>query len=228
MLFGEYQLLDKLEFEIPGGMLVLERTSGNNVRISKIAGELKSSKLTSLTHDSSVVLKAVPPLGGPVSSQCVYVVLPEPIVLPEGARLQYELKIPVDLGVFLGGVLVDVIPLGKVKYALYGPPDLGDICRYTDARVLESYGVHVARARVTLRSQSNNRMEITKLIIPVKDATVYLTEENELYFSDIDVNALSPMHVEVRVGAETSYIVLGRLISLLKGSGALYVMKHGV
>jgi Uncharacterized conserved protein len=227
MLFGEYELLDKLELEIPGGMLVFEKTSGNNVRISKIVSGLKSSKLTSLTHDSSVVLKAVPPLGGPISSHCVYVVLPEPIVLSEGTRLQYELKIPVDLGVFLGGVLVDVVPLGKVKYALYGPSDLGDMCRYVDAKILESYGIYVARARVSFRSQSSVRTEITKLIVPAKDASVYLTEDNELYLSDIDVNVLSPLHIEVRVGAETSFIVLGKLISFLKGSGAIYVMKYG-
>jgi len=49
-----------------------------------------------------------------------------------------------------------------------------------------------------------------------------------LYISDIEVNALSTTHVEVRVTAETSYAVLGKLLSVLKGPGATYVMKYGV
>jgi len=228
VLFGEYRLIGKLELSTPRGMLILEKVGNNAVRIVKRIGELESSKLVSLIAISHVALKAIPPLGGPWNSNCVYVVLPEPVALSHEAVLQSELKLPVDLGVFIGEELVDVIPLGRVKYALYGSPDLGDICRYVDTKILESYVMNVAKSRVLFKSRGNARIEITKLVIPVKSATVYSTERGELYISDIEVNALSPTHVEVRVTAETSYTIPGKLLSVLKGPGATYIMKYGV
>lgn len=228
MLFGSYQLIDKLEFDLPQGTLIVERTSENAVRITKITGKTTSSKLILAPVDVPIVFRAIPPIGGTLNTNCVYASLPEPITLTQGIRSQYDLKLPVDLGVFLGSDLVDIIPLGKIKYALYGPPDIGDLCRYSDLSVLESYGKYVARARVYFKVQSNVKTEISRLVVPVKDASVYLTEENEMYFSDIEVLVLSPLHIEIRVGADTSYILLGKMISLFKGSGGSYVMKHGV
>ncbi|MEM3993048.1 MAG: DUF432 domain-containing protein [Desulfurococcaceae archaeon] len=226
MIFGSYQLTERIELNLPRGALVVEKISENIVRITKIINGASTSKLISTQTDSFITLKAIPPIGGSLSTNCIYATLPEPVTLTQGTRLQYDLKLPVDLGIFIGGDLVDVVPLGKVKYALYGPPDIGDICRYSDLSVINSYNEYIARAKVIFKTLSNVKTEISRLVIPIKEASVYLTEENEMYFSDIEVTVLSPLHVEIRVGVDTSYILLGKLISLFKGSGAFYVMKH--
>jgi len=228
LIFGKYQIIDKIEIQIPGGLLILEKLDGNMIRVKKIVKGIESSKIISTPHTSQIDLKAIPPLSGPLNTTCLYIVPPEPIVLPGGSTLEYEIKIPVDLGVFIGDTLIDVIALGKVKYALYGPPDMGDICRYVDSDILASYGNHVASAKTLFKSESPDTVEISRLVLPLKNTTMYSTTMDKLYFSDVVVRVRSPLHVEVEVKGESSLPLPGLLLTLFKGAGALYIMKHGV
>jgi len=104
-------LIDKLEIQIPGGLLTLEKLYGNAVRVRKIVKGVESSKIVSTPPAFQVDLKAIPPLAGPLNTTCLYIALSEPIVLPGGSILEYNLRVPVDLGVFIGDVLVDVVGL---------------------------------------------------------------------------------------------------------------------
>ncbi len=228
MLFGKYELTDRLEFSIPSGILILERIGEGIVRIRRVVKSVESSKIISITPGFTIDLKAIPPLAGSTNTSCLYITLEEPILLPGGSILEYELLIPVDLGVFIGNSIVDIVPLGRVKYALYGPPDMGDICRYVDSGILASYGNYIARAKTVFKSESSETIEISHLVLPSKNTTMYSTTMDKLYFSDVVVRVRSPLHVEVEVKGESTLPLPGLLLTLFKGAGALYIMKHGV
>jgi len=58
----------------------------------------------------------------------------------------------IDLGVFIRKKLIDVISLGKVKYALYEPLNISYMCRHADFKVLVFYRIYIAEAKALFKS----------------------------------------------------------------------------
>ncbi|MEM0199213.1 MAG: DUF432 domain-containing protein [Desulfurococcaceae archaeon] len=225
MLFGKHYVADRLEFNLNQGRVVLERLSGELVRLSVSSKNGVMEKLLYASESTPIYTKPIPPFSGPLDVSCLYLVLNEPIVVPPFAKIEMVQELPVDLGVFLGEVIVATLPLGRVKYALYGVPDMGDVCRYADSQIRSSY-VALAKALLRITSTSKNTVEVGKLVVPIQSSTVVYTDKGSLFFSDVSVDIVTPHHIEVHTLGMSS-IIDGSPQLEFKGSGSTYIMKFG-
>lgn len=225
-MFGRYYVPNKLELDFRHAKVLFERLNGELVRLVVVSRNTVSRKLLQLNEKTPVDVKPSPPIGGSLSVDCLYFIFDEPIVLAPFTKLNIVVRIPVDAGLYVNEKFIMVVPLGRVKYALYGVPDMGDICRYVEPDIINSYAT-VAKAQVKITSNSDNTIEVKKVIIPLKNATLVYTSKGELFFSDISLNIVAQNRIEVQTH-DTSSIVEDIPVIEVKGMGSTYVMKYGV
>ncbi|MEM4681262.1 MAG: DUF432 domain-containing protein, partial [Acidilobaceae archaeon] len=132
-------------------------------------------------------VKPHPPRGWKLQVKRALVKLSEPINMFKGSFAELALELPVDIGLYVNGVLVGSLPIGRVKYAIYGTPDLGDPCRYVDSRILEelpSYLKGTVSVEIYARFDED-LVQISKIVIPTLGLGSYLTSEGKPVFSKI-------------------------------------------
>ncbi|MEM4035903.1 MAG: DUF432 domain-containing protein [Fervidicoccaceae archaeon] len=229
-MYGDFEVSRELEVPLPGGRLIVERIDEESVRLVKELRSSKATRVLSLGARESLSLRPLPPLGGPLEVTCVLFKLPEPLLLLPGARVTLTLAMPADLGIYARGVLVDSVPLTRVKYALYGPSDLGEVCRYVDRGVAESAPSWAAgEISVRIRSLSSSRLEVSRVVIPALGLAASVTEGGEVTFNDVEVEASSVVYAEVRTKTLSSLAErAGRLRYAGEGREVLYVMRYGL
>lgn len=227
MLFGDYRIENRLNLDLESAKISFERVNDHLVRALVLTTRTTVQKLIELERSTLITIKPVPPLAGPINVNCIFYVLEEPIVVLPMSKFGFEVRIPYDLGVFVEKEEVLRIPLGKVKYALYGTPDMGDVCRYFDPSVLRSYGEKLALTRLVIASSAKVSIELKKFVAPISSATVVYTESGRVFYGDISVHAVSPGHVEVVLHDEPPPVEEPYKVSI-RGQVSTYIMRYGV
>lgn len=232
-LFGEYFVGKELAIDVNGGVLRVTRVSDDMVELVLSHGGLVEKKLVSLPANKPMVLQPYPALWGPLAVNCVLIKLDPRVVVKPKETLSILRDIPVDIGVVADGQLLMTAPLSKVKYALYGPSDLGDICRYIDDEITDSAPQWArARAKITFYSVAQDPLEVSRIVVPATGFAVRLPRDGEgliskISYLDIGVKLYGFYHAEINVGGETQDAET-RIIRLLPQIGGVYVMKHGL
>jgi len=208
--------------------LVFKRVSNDLIRLIKFKDDVQiSSKLINISRGSVVRLRPIPPMAGNISVKSVLLILPESITLLPKSSAELLLKIPVDLGVYVGDSLVDATPLCRVKYALYGPPDLGELCRYFNDEIVSSAQPYaVGLAKVSVNNSLNSVASLSKLVLPLEGMAVYLLNSNSVILNEFAVTILNYGLAEVVTGLKPS-INNVRISYSTEARRVTYVMRYG-
>lgn len=232
-MFGEYFVEKELAINVNEGFLRVTRVSDDMIELALTHGKIVEKKLVSLPVDKPLVLQPYPALWGPLNVNCVLLKLDPRVVVKPKETLTILRNVPVDIGIVVDGQLLMTAPLSRVKYALYGPSDLGDICRYIDDEVAGSAPEWArARAKITFYSAAQDTLEVSRIVIPASGFAVRLSGEgvgsmSKVSYLDISVKLYGFYHAEINVGGETQDAKT-RIIRLLPQIGGVYVMKHGL
>lgn len=129
MVYGEL----KREVKIGNYVVKLEKKDDNTYCYSRTGEEANINKL--VVTPEAVNIRPVHPISVPQPlTNYIYVKLQEPVNLPPNGEIWGYIKIPVDIGICINveddSNLIDVFPVKKVKYALYGQSDAGVIARF--------------------------------------------------------------------------------------------------
>jgi hypothetical protein len=134
-----------------------------------------------VSDKDSVVLGIFPepPLHTPSPvAQNVYVRFKSPIVVDQRSDAVVYAKIPIEIGVYRQSedeeLRIDAFSLACQRYALYGPPDAGKVCRFIEAEpsatqdgaCVEKYTEALIRIRIA--NEIDNVVKIGKVIIPMR------------------------------------------------------------
>ncbi len=111
----------------------------------------------------------------------VMVRLLEPIHIPSRGEAMIYIKIPVELAVmtydrYRRYDLVDVFPVMKIKYVLYGSPDRGLIARYWESVPMTDppdTSIGEARVLVNIRSRYDGWVEIGRILLDSQILKLY-------------------------------------------------------
>lgn len=204
-MFGDFKIFDEFEINLLNGKVVFKRINSGHLRIVKSINSSITSKVINLTVDEFISLRPKQPSGNMIKVNYLMIRFSEPLTLLPKTSTSVNLQLPTDLGVFVGDVLVDSIPLSKVKYALYGPSDIGDLCRYISKEVVDSTPKEfLGSMNVSITSTYADNLSISRVVIPVEGLAVFVLHDNEIRFNNVEVRCLSPLHVEVSTDSKTS------------------------
>jgi len=169
-----------------------------------------------------------PPSGGKYGVECLLARLHSDIyVLPNEVATVYQ-QVPVDIGLYCGSALVTVIPV-KPKYALYGPPDLGDLCRYSSTDLAQDLSPCLrASIKIMLSNISKAVVQVTKAVIPLKGLGLYLSHERLPLITSAKLVAHSQSYAEVTTELLPSLEVEGVSKLLVGPSVTTYIMRYGL
>ncbi len=227
-VFGDFKVVDEVEVALPYGKIMFKRIDESYLRIIKTVNASVSSKLVSLGFNELVSLRPKQPSGNVIEANYLMVKFPEPLTLLPRSSISFSLQLPVDLGVYIGSTLVDSAPVSKVKYALYGPSDLGDLCRYVDKNIVNSTPKEfLGDVTINITSAHDGNLSVTKVVVPLDGLVVFVLSDDRLRFNEVSVRCLSQQHAEVSTSAKAP-IPLNEIKYMGKAKESSYVMRHGV
>ncbi|MET1124495.1 MAG: DUF432 domain-containing protein [Archaeoglobaceae archaeon] len=188
-MFGDYELG---EFELEhSGVKIEVRRAGVGYRYRR--GNFSRLLLAS---SGTMIINPVEPVNLPksVTNYLMIELSEEVVVPPKGIGLVY-LTFPVEIGVILsdGGAyeVVDVFSFVKPKYALYGEPSRGIICRYWRSDV---YSEQPERDRLRegvleLRvvNGSDEWQKVRKVVMNVYDMKIYYNDDIVMSFGYVRI-----------------------------------------
>ncbi len=209
--------------------LVLTRVGPDMVRVVLRRGgsEAVHGDLC-VREGASVTVAPHPPTGGPASVDCLLVRFPESVFIPPGGTVRLDLTVPVDVGLYVRGSLAAVVPV-RVKYALYGPPDLGDLCRYSSQELVHDLGPCLRPTlRVRLSNESGTAVRVSRTVVPLRGLGVYLTSERLPLVTSARMVVRSQSYAEVTTELLPSLDVEGVSALVVAPSVVTYVMRYGL
>jgi hypothetical protein len=163
---------NRLSVSSAGSSLAYKRFVGN---------ELKAHSVLMSDEESMILgIFPTPALLTPLRvANNVYLKFASPVVVDQRSEVVMYSKIPIEIGVYKQTedeeMLIDAFSLRLQKYALYGPPESGVVCRYAEEQVNpdknqvlpEKY--HEALVRIKIRNDIDNIVKVSKVIIPLND-----------------------------------------------------------
>ncbi len=177
---------------------------------------------------ATVTVAPHPPAGGPVSVGCLLVRFPESVFVPPGGTTTLQLPSPVDVALYVRGSLATVVPV-SVKYALYGPADLGDLCRYSSQELVRELGPCLRSVlRVRLSNESKSVVKSSRVVVPLRGLGVYLTPERLPLLTSARMVVRGESYAEVTTELLPSLDVEGVSALAVAPSAATYVMRYGL
>ncbi|MEM1983427.1 MAG: DUF432 domain-containing protein [Sulfolobales archaeon] len=227
-MLRDLNVIDEVVIEVPDGKLVFKRVDDNKLRIIKTLRSFSKSTILNLNLEDSISLRPRQPSGNVINTQHILVKFSEPITLLPKSSVSLNIKLPIDLGIFVRGILVDTIPLSMVKYSLYGPSDFGELCRYVDRVIIDSTPKDfLGSLYITINSTYDDNLTVNKVVLPSEGLSIFVTKDDEVIFGDVNIKVISHNYVEVLTKSRTS-LTRNELKYAGRAKELSYIMKFGV
>lgn len=228
-MLREFKVVDKVDVDLKVARLTFERINADLIKLTIVdENGIPTSLNVSAGVDEVVSLKPVPPAGFKVSVDNLMIKFSDVVTLLPNRTASISLRIPADLGVYVNGVQISKVPLSRVKYALYGPPDLGVLCRFvSDEIVAKSLPQALGVIKLVVSNAYKESIRVGKVVLPLEGLGIYVTEENAIVFNSINVNVSDPNYAEVVTDVNPSLNNVGFKQSF-EGRRVRYVMLYGL
>ena len=166
LVFGE----NRIEFNSVGSSLSYRRYVG-----SELAAEAMM-----VSNEDPVIIGVFPnpPLFTPAAvAKNLYLKFRTPVVVDQGSQAVVYAKMPIEIGVYRQSkdeeMLIDAFSRKPQQYALYGSPESGVVCRYTETEIstnnddIKPAKYEEALVRVRIKNDIDNVVKVSKVIIPM-------------------------------------------------------------
>ncbi|MFQ5969727.1 MAG: DUF432 domain-containing protein [Nitrososphaerales archaeon] len=234
--YGEYTVERKIEKRFGSNNIVTFKVDHNKYGYQRFENEsLVVEKV--IASDKPLVLGIFPvaPLNTPAKyGGHILLRVITPLVLDPKSHVDAYLTMPIEIGVVRSSEsdvqIIDVFSVGQPKYALYGIPELGIICRYYETRINPEIPKAVPYTEAIVRVHFHNYGEkistINRIVFPIEGADFYY-KKNEAYYNDIEAvvqEKLLQTIIEINV-ANAQWV--GEKTNLKQKFDGKYVMEWG-
>jgi len=195
-LFGLYSLKDRLAIEINNERIIVEKKSIDTFCYRRErSDEIIESKI--FTANSATELSVTPLRPIHLHQQIarhVMVCINPSFSLPPRSEVSLTLTVPIEVGVLASVVetsdhLLDFFSISKPKYALYGPPESGFICRFHNSDLNNSAGsmpYAEATAFVRFENPTSSWVSVHRIVMDAYMFDLYL-KDDIVYLEDTKV-----------------------------------------
>ena len=234
--YGEYTIEQKIGKQFGSINLVMFRIDHNKYGYQRFEnGNLVVEKV--IASDRRLVLGIFPiaPLNIPAKyGSHVMLKLTTPLVIDTKSHVDAYLIMPVEVGVVRtneGDVqIIDTFSVGQPKYALYGIPEAGLVCRYFETRINSEIPKVTAFSEAVVRAHFHNYTNkistINRIVFPVEGADFYY-RNHEAYYRDIEVVIEGSLLQAVLSINVTDGEWVGKKTNLKQKFDGKYIMEWG-
>ena len=215
--YGLYTINENLEFTFPNVEIKIEKMGEHVFSYIRKDAEDNIVKKIIPTPSSDLTLELCPirPLNYPAPrTSHIYLDFESPVFLSEGSAATVFVRCPIEIGVFLvHGKHKDSLdwftcdPTNS-RFCLYGSPESGTLCKYTNSEIVESYEdsvpFHNAVLKIDIKNELDKGFTVSKIVFPITGNSVYyknskaiidslnatLRKKLTLEIIDVDANAI--------------------------------------
>jgi len=192
--FGIFSIKDDLSFQIKDHSIHLEKIGSNSYLYQRKKDDQIISERTIFFQSPEEELAIYPtrPISQPQPlSHHILIKIDPPIVIPPRTNVTHNLLMPIEIGVFTThGVtnnhLIDSFSLSNPKYALYGLPETGYICRYYKSNSrLNTKAEKYLEALIIMKFENSldEWASVQKIVMDAYMVDFYL-KEDDVYLED--------------------------------------------
>ncbi|ADM28169.1 Protein of unknown function DUF432 [Ignisphaera aggregans DSM 17230] len=208
--------------------IVFKRIDKEKVElIESVKSIIRVSRILSIPNNSSIELRPLPPSGYGINVDFLYISLPQPLSLIPKTQTLTTIDIPIDIGIYVNNNLIHKISPSIIKYALYGPPNTGVLCRYIDSNIIANTPKdYLGIMHISMINNHKEVVNINKIIIPIKGLIVCLYNKQKPIYNLVHVDISNENYVEVytdtKIPSEDTEVLCFNTID-----NAKYIMLYG-
>jgi len=183
--FGKYILRDKLSLNLPNNEIICTRLNDTSFSYKRDSQETDPVKkvIHSQTADFEIGLMPLLPIHVPsYKTDFFFMRFTEQMYISQHSVAEMLISFPIDIGVFLvendkAGLLDSFsCDMTNSRFALYGPPDNGKLCKYVqipieDQSVQQPF-VHT-QIKLRIANELDEGVMVGKIVFPVTDHKLY-------------------------------------------------------
>ncbi len=184
--YGIYTISENLEFTFPNVEINVERMGEHVFSYTRKDAEDNILKkiIPIKSPDLTLELCPIRPLNHPARrTSHVYLDFESPVFLSEGSAATVFVRCPIEIGVFLvHGQHKDSLdwftcdPVNS-RFCLYGSPESGTLCKYTNSEIVESYEDSIpfrnAILKIDIKNELDKGFTISKIVFPITNNSLY-------------------------------------------------------
>jgi uncharacterized protein len=183
-LFGHHRLQSKTTkdyYLVFGGNRIEINSIGSSLSYRRYAGSELAAESMIVSNEDPIIIGVfpIPPLFTPTAvAKNVYLKFRTPVVVDQRSRAVVYARMPIEIGVYRQSkdeeMLIDAFSRRSQQYALYGSPESGVVCRYTETEIgtssddIKPTKYEEALVRVRIKNDIDNVVKVSKVIIPME------------------------------------------------------------
>lgn len=153
---------------------------GSSLSYRRYAGSEIVTEAMIVSNEDQIVIGVfpIPPLFTPQAvAKNVYLKFRTPVLVDQRSQAVVYGKMPIEIGVYRQSkeeeMLIDAFSRTRPQYALYGSPESGIVCRYTETEISTSSDdirpakYEEALVRIRIKNEIDNIIKVGKVIIPM-------------------------------------------------------------
>lgn len=204
--YGLFNIEDNLYFEFEDYQMELEKFDSKSYLYRRKKKEnIISESIIFQDKGSKFGIYPIRPISQPqILGHHIMIKVDPQILLPPNSNITHKLTMPIEIGVFTssGGInnhQIDSFSLTNPKYALYGLPETGYICRYYKSNSKNSENVtkyHEALIIMKFENTLDDWVTVNKIVMDaymidfyIKNDDVYL-EDSSMVLEDPNVASI--------------------------------------
>jgi uncharacterized protein len=153
---------------------------GSALSYARYANKEPKAEVMIVSDEDQVVIGVFPnpPVFTPkVVAKNVYLKFKSPVIVDQRSQVIVYAKMPIEIGIYRQSkdeeILVDAFSLTRPQYALYGSPESGVVCRFTETEVstdkddIKPAKYEEALVRIRIKNDIDNIVKVSRVIIPM-------------------------------------------------------------
>ncbi|WP_268542097.1 DUF432 domain-containing protein [Candidatus Nitrosotenuis cloacae] len=173
--------------DLPNNTVSLTHLEGNNYSYARqsTGGETVKKTICATTKNVSVEISPLLPIHTPsYKTDFFFLRFTEPIYITQNATAQVLVPLPIEVGVFL----IDDVQEGMIdcfscdplnsRFALYGTPEDGILCKYARTMPASSTPFMHAQFKIEITNELEEPATISKVVFPATDHDLHYHKNN--------------------------------------------------
>ncbi|HEX5456812.1 MAG TPA: DUF432 domain-containing protein [Candidatus Nitrosotalea sp.] len=206
--YGVHTINEKIEFHLPHNSITIERVSNDKFRYKRTTINGIVEKIIAVRTEN-LEMEFVPthPLYTPsFKTDFMFLRLMQPIFVSRNSVTDIFVSIPIEIGLFFTGNDIrepfDVFSCepSYSRYALYGDPDQGTLCKYAKVMIQTqeercNQYIH-GGLKITIDNELDTGISLGKIVFPIQDHDIYYNRV-EADYDDLKINVKDRLGIEI-------------------------------
>lgn len=206
--YGIHTVKEKLEFCLPHNTILLERMSKDKFHYKRMNSNCVVEKIITIrTDDLEMEFVPTHPLYTPsYKTDYMFLRFMQPIFVSRNSVTDIFVSVPIEIGLYFTGNAIrepfDVFSCEPAysRYALYGDPDQGTICKYAKVMIQTQNDKFIpyiqGGLKITIDNELDNGISLGKIVFPIQDHDIYYNRVDAAY-DDLRINVKDRLGVEI-------------------------------